>query len=626
MHILSSAAFMYKESGTHASNQSCDKLVKTLINKYFLNLRCIVLIYNVNDVMEGNSLLQNSRDSVIPIIRIDINATSYSENNTPNRFSKLSRAYCKIFIIVANNVLSYFYSSLVANSNATKFRKYLLLQCQTRKYSNPPNLSNTILKLLYPNIVVIKPMKKGSHFGVRMEILTYLVENNLRTGRLKLVDEWNGNQFERNCDVYKDTFCNLQGIVVKIGILEYPPFGFSVSKQSHDGIEVRAIKEVSRKYNFSLEVHVEHEGFGAIYSNGTATGLRGKVLYGNVDIGVTGFYVNKVNYEYFTITTSYFQSGITFLMQKPKMLSFLWHVYLPLNKIVWGGVVTFSLFGALCLHSFACVEHNLFPHKTKSVYYDFTYAWINVVRFLVRMGTKRPFHASVHHIVIWILITSMLIGTVYDSNLVSFLTVPFYSTPIDTLEQFEKSGLKWGAKDAGWVQFFQQSESTLLQNIKDRFIRFNDFEEFNNKLERGEVSILAERYPSGEYSNTEFLTDNALRTLHIMRDDVLKFHVTTILKPGSPLVNKLNHVLMWLRDSGIIDHWELDISIRFGSKRILTSHSYKDESQKNYCQLRMDNLDGVFVSLLIGHGVSVIVFLTEKLVQYINLTSSTLFK
>ncbi|XP_066962292.1 probable glutamate receptor [Macrobrachium rosenbergii] len=159
---------------------------------------------------------------------------------------------------------------------------------------------------------------------------------------------------------------------------------------------------------------------------------------------------------------------------------------------------------------------------------------------------------------LWLLIT-LILSTVYRSNLKAMLILPKVQLPFNNLEQVVQSGLPvWTPTDAMLHETALKSpRNSTLGQIRDQFICVDapTNAAFGiNGMNTGKSVLAAPKSAITEVFHSTFSKTGRCLS-YIMAESYFKTSTLCILLPkGSPWKPKLDPLIVRLRESGILDH------------------------------------------------------------------------
>lgn len=251
-------------------------------------------------------------------------------------------------------------------------------------------------------------------------------------------------------------------------------------------------------------------------------------------------------------------------------------------------------------------------------YSEFNYALFTSISVVIGIGTRHTNNSVIRPLLVCMFITSTVLITAYNCNLVSFLTLPTHERPIDTLEDFVYSNLQWGTDDIAWVEYFEDISDEYLRDIAKKYFMIKDLEHFNKLAKDGLVAALVEKLSSGRFTNTHYIYDDTLNHMRLMKEVPFTRPIVFIFPRGSPIGYELNNILRYLRDSGIVSKWEIDVVDTYQTTNQLLLLIQKQQAVQDIRSLSMDDMDGGFLLLLIGYGLSGIMFIIETFIYTVN--------
>jgi len=204
--------------------------------------------------------------------------------------------------------------------------------------------------------------------------------------------------------------------------------------------------------------------------------------------------------------------------------------------------------------------------------------------------------------------TSCLLITGYNCNLVSFLTLPVFERPTNTLEELLESDLHWGTSFDFWTPLFRESSNPVVQMISKKRIDTNDPLQLRILVRQRKLAVPVEYYRPGSLFSADFLQTNSLKQFISMGENVMSQPVAFIFHKHSPLVELFNPHLIRIIESGIIGQWEMelvnlmDTGLNRGSAEIIRP-------------LKFIDVAGSYMLLALGVIISTAVFLIEIFVK-----------
>lgn len=378
-------------------------------------------------------------------------------------------------------------------------------------------------------------------------------------------------------------------------VLKLPPFVIETGKRdsaSQVGLEVIIMNTLADRMNFE-DHYMEHNYsvWGSRHSNGTFTDLYGKLQSKKVDI-IYGLIAN-VYKEFGSLEQAVYDTTVWYVptaLKQPLWLNVI-NIY---RKDVWlyivGCIVVYSsvwwLFGNILNDSLN------FRHFTQSM----LLAWYILLQGML--------HSPVHSITIRLLVLlwlvfSILVGTAYQSQLLTILMNPRYEHQISTASELLASNLKYGFYTPV-TSFFSDPEDPIQRQILKSYktcpltvecLNRTAFKrDFAVVKSQKQVSFLMRLYYTDQEGNP---------LLHKFDKGYMIFPKFNVIK-GFPLIARFNSLIMLMHSGGLIEKWEQDI-MSMGKIPV----TYKVIS------LSFEHVKFAFICLVIGLTISGIVFIYE---------------
>lgn len=229
---------------------------------------------------------------------------------------------------------------------------------------------------------------------------------------------------------------------------------------------------------------------------------------------------------------------------------------------------------------------------------------------LVSVSVPKIKNDTINLVIPWLFLTSILLSTAYNCNLVSYLTVSKFQKPIDTVQDLASSGLKWGINDMSWVPVVGSSADPHVQKIKNKYIYFQDLKEFNQFASKGEIAVLVDKVNRIHLSTAD-LEESTFRKLHLMKDDVMTFVESLMFEKGSPYIDKFNEVIKPLRESGIIRHWDNEVFRMYKDRKFTYPLEKNSRAPNGPRILELNHVRGGFIILLASYPLALGILVCE---------------
>lgn len=429
-----------------------------------------------------------------------------------------------------------------------------------------------------------------------------------------IIDRWtNGKFLNDGMSLIKNDMrvTNLYGCPINISIVHTKPNVMfqdecDCNRSTHiDGIEGKVLVEISKKINFNATYVIPSDGIGWGWIRPAPAGVVGEVFTGRSEFGF-GFLAPTIErYEALDVTVPYNgEECVTYGVprgaghKRPTWLDLL---FAEFPHVMWIGIFAVFILTAICF--------GVFGRKTRDKYSlthsNFTY----VFALMLGIPHKAPSDSILRILFISWVWGSFILSVAYQTSMSSKLTVPQPDPDINFFHELLASKLKLtGYNNMLRVMKYDHNEGVIRDMVK-RFVVTNfDIDEAVDQ-------IATERKIAHVRHSTTFLyyaliNPKAKGEIHVMKDCIYRFYPSFVMKKYSPMLRKVNDVIMRLKEAGIIEHWR--------SEYIWATPSTTD----GFVKLSMGHMKGLFFIVLIGDALSIVIFIFEV----IHVTSASFFK
>ncbi|PSN57696.1 Ionotropic receptor 41a13 [Blattella germanica] len=628
-----------------------------IVTNHFNNSKCVALITEDNaDIVDFLGPLH------LPIVHSQIPSkilkdskplqTGFEQYEWDIFLVNLMDASCLAFIIQTSDI------SFMVKTFARLAHSPLSLQRAVRKFlylptqEVPDDIFESNLRELYtrremdfmPDVVVAKLI---TEFDVISENDTSLYADDTDTELLKIelithrfvgpkssdrisLDIWSPDEgFLQHADLYPDKITNLMGKELSFTTILYPPLSavyVDVNPPIYDGLEFQIMHAMSRRNNFTFRMaYRPEEWWGAIWENGSGTGMSGLVSMDMADIGFGAIYLWENEYRFTDYSTVYFRTSLTAVLPRPKLLPG-WMVPIhPFSKSMWCAVAVSVIVCTTILYLISQGSVRLLGGTGQTVVNMYS-TWLEcafrTMGLLVLQvppderdySTTR--YVPLRHLVTWLILLYFLVTTGYSAGLASVLTLPKYEPPIETPVEMVDRGVVWGGMDIAYVFFLQKSLDPKMRRLAASFVEATE-EYLTKKAATGEMGFVIERMLNGHFFLPPYVTEKTMKKLRVMKEDYVYGHCVYMVRKGSPYKGIINQIVHKVRDTGLVLYWE-DRTVRryMSTRRQLSVINSRKDIDSGPTQLLLRHVTGSFYLLCYGLTMSLVVFILELLRYY----------
>jgi hypothetical protein len=388
-----------------------------------------------------------------------------------------------------------------------------------------------------------------------------------------------------------------------VEISEVPEPETNSSRKHYSGIEVKVLRVIAETMNATLVFQdtASRNGYmwGYRLQNGTVTGILGDVLYGRSDIALSsmpkGFDILETILE---STMSYFGSAL------------LWYFRCPRRRERWESLS--RIFSApLCatvattyilvvLLTWKMAEHsNKRALRESRLYLSVMEVFHTLfVVFVGAAGAEMPRTATVRLIFSVWLWYSFAISLIFQTFYTSILVDPGVLRQLENIDELLESELKL-AYVHELDHLYRDGNDVREQKILRRRKYCADVGScLDQAAVKGDVATIANNLDISFRSNNSHL-------LCRLEDDIFRFSLAMFMAKGSPLLARVDVIILRLLEAGLLHQWLQEHSA--GLER------ETQEVEEKYFAFAVSHLSVAFMCCISGHVLSLLVLICERL-------------
>lgn len=201
-------------------------------------------------------------------------------------------------------------------------------------------------------------------------------------------------------------------------------------------------------------------------------------------------------YHYLDLSKPLVRTGITCLVPFPKQIT-NWITFLtPFSSQVWLYMALFHFFTILTSTLMLICYKKYFSHTFLTLAIE-----IVLKPVVIQPLTKQTLSVQTFiNQIIWIVqIFSLILVATYSSGLASVMTIPQFVDPVDSVKDFVKSNLDWGATENAWITSIEQAEDPVNTHLVKKFHSYSK-QHLSQLSKTGHFAFSIERLPSSGYS------------------------------------------------------------------------------------------------------------------------------
>jgi hypothetical protein len=407
--------------------------------------------------------------------------------------------------------------------------------------------------------------------------------------------------------LFFDRLRDLNGYSLRVSMFDQPPKSIMKIREDNktysiEGEDGMLLSALAKHMNITPIVTTPKDNLdmGFRRSDGIVTGSTGDVVYNRADISFNSRFLRSDYITDVEFTYPHDKEGFCIIVSKAEKIPEYLGLVLPFSSDLWLACAIYIIVTA----AFWYVS-KLKMTGTAS----FTHVLINT--FAVFLGVPlghRTFQKYGRAVFFTWMYSSMVLTTIYRSSLITSVVTPQFYKDINTLQEFDESGLRL-------VMFPGIKESALLYSLnplrvslnKKTIITTHNFSTCIQNLLRYKDRGCACNKLSAQWTvRQEEYFSNGVPQLHLAQECLSWYAEAYEVRRGSPFLPYFNLVISRTIESGLFRKWRDD-----AHSTVTAKERSKFQASDQKVTLKLLHFQAAFFSLIIGLLCSISVFLWE---------------
>lgn len=386
---------------------------------------------------------------------------------------------------------------------------------------------------------------------------------------------------------------------------ELPPF---VVNQT-TGFEVQLVQTLGEHINVDFELLIEKNGtsnWGDLNeSNSTWSGRLGLVQRKS-GVAIGNLRVVTSLQRHFDFSDGYYYDKLVWVVPVAQLAPRWMCIFMPFSFALWLFCIFIFVAGGVLL----CFS---FVKKERSIYRKLNRTLFVALETFLGFGTKRaPITRMTRAVFVSLAFCSIFFSSVYQGTLINVLTRPVYQHQIKTLEEIVKSGLSIGGFKH-YREYFNVSNDEPSMRIWRVFktVRNGNIYDWLQMVatHRNVATIASELYVKYLIASGDpAVVSDGFPKIYVLKEVVVPITTSILMPKGFPLQERINTGIQRIIANGV--------AIKLNKKAISTLEKYESRKEaifsgKDVLVLTMDNVQGAFVLLMLGHACALFIFVVE---------------
>lgn len=393
---------------------------------------------------------------------------------------------------------------------------------------------------------------------------------------------------------------NLQECPVRM-VAYLDPEYISMTKFKNSSYElygrgISFINAISAALNFTKEITVAkgEMPWGVVHDNGTCTGNFEALQKNRYDMALGEFYMKAVRSKYFDNSITLHTTPMVFIIPPGRPYKAIEKMLQPFDHSVWILLLITIITAIIVIF----VVNTRFRHLKSFIYGRRVKS--PVMNILVGLfglqQTILPGRNFARFLLMKFLILCLVLRSIYQGSLFQFLQSDKRHREIQSVDEMIKKDFTFYMYESGADILQNHTEIIKRKSLLNTTRNFMLYAHLNGneKIAALEsfMTIQAEIYNGSD--------------IKYCKESIVTFNIVTYYRKHFYLRDEIDRKIDCLLSAGIIDHWVKNSYKYYGYQ------NFKDHYPR---KLTLNDLRGPFCALLIFHAVSLVVFLTEVIID-----------
>ncbi|GAB0091173.1 glutamate receptor [Sergentomyia squamirostris] len=390
-----------------------------------------------------------------------------------------------------------------------------------------------------------------------------------------------------------------------------------------EGADAEVMRSLRAKFNFTtIFQKPDGDSFGYRLSNGSFTGAIGRIASHRSDLAVTGFFVKDYHCPDMEFTMPVYRDELCCVVQKAKMIPKYWLPLLCFEPLVWICLLLTIIVASFLWRGIRWCERLLsddellvqrvnlsrFVLQNKGVGGRWWQYTVDVaillasspMRRITRVTSERVFLSS-------ILLVSLITVSIFQSNLSTAFTRPYYYRDISTLKALDDADLIIGIKYKAMLDdLFPSEASVTFKHLRDQIKVINQTSiPLIEQVMKNSAFATVTRKTMVMLENAKYFRSGEV---FLVPECPKIYNLAYVMAKHSVFGRRINKALLLLTRGGFLEKWIDDMNFNVTWDN-LKRFGYPNENY--FHNVSLADLQLPFYVLLIGTVFSFLVLMIE---------------
>ncbi|XP_058837724.1 uncharacterized protein LOC131693691 [Topomyia yanbarensis] len=389
---------------------------------------------------------------------------------------------------------------------------------------------------------------------------------------------------------------------LKISTVVWEPFVVGNETVIEKGLEVLMIEAITARMKLTPVYEVIDPGRAtARITADNQTGFYADLIQRRTDVMIGGLYENPISRKLLSSSIPYYQDELTWCVPTARHAPKWLNVFIIFNVWIWLVAILIVFVGAAVIYCFNHIEQK----------YPENYTWMALQSLALSLSVYAhywPSKFSTRCFLIGYMIYGLHWNAAYHSFLISVLTRPRFETQISSVDAAIADGFQFTGAENSLVHFDKPDATSKY--ISSVYKICQDMDECLAQLHSERALAVA---ISRAHSHNSKSIGEAEIFCFDRTNNIQTYSVGMMVKKDFHLLPKINDLIRRISESGLLGKWQVE-SDKIRIDEDLDGSDGEGgggEDGDGQIVLKLDHIEGAFILLGVGLGLSAVAFVGE---------------
>ncbi|KAK2722455.1 hypothetical protein QYM36_002854 [Artemia franciscana] len=392
---------------------------------------------------------------------------------------------------------------------------------------------------------------------------------------------------------------------------------FNNGKNGYKGQDARTVQLFAESLKMQLNTKLLDDDvlWGKRLPNGTYTGQKGLIVRGEMDIGATSNWPNDIEISKRDMIYPHILDEICLLSRAPGEVPKWYALIMPFKDIMWAVVVLLVILGGALMVAFAWTYK--LAVGTSRAWLDWKKAFFYNIGALLRIPQiidRSRWHLRVYITTLWL--QYFFLTTIYIATLVSLISVPIVSPPLETIKDALTNGPKpfFGIQSL-YHMYLNSTNPFVQESLKNYEIIPYDVDLFA-AANQGKGITWEQKMVTQFYQRVVYRDQYDTPTIQIVDECLGLIHQVALAPKNSLFTPDFDKLSIRLTEMGLSKYWFNEAIEELKKTQPNPQPDlYEKQTLRAY---GLSDLQGGFYALIFFFIVSILAFILEFVFYQMN--------